>query len=24
VTFERAHAAFMPIGLSHRHERHDH
>jgi urease accessory protein len=24
VTFERTHAVFMPIGLSHRHERHDH
>jgi len=24
VTFERMHAVFMPIGMSHRHERHDH
>jgi urease accessory protein len=24
VTFERTQAVFMPIGMSHRHERHDH
>ena len=24
VTFERTQAVFIPIGLSHRHERHDH